>query len=275
VPQITSIVQNPVAQTPEIKLPEVAKPELHNNDITPTEAAKPEEVAELNVSPAAEITPTMEETETEKAKEERPKAVIELIGTTTLTSESLEGIISDGGNVEVVVADGVVWDIDLSGVDVSELNIDMNVVVGEANIPEAALDKLVDSDEDVVLMTLAHDGPFGFYAVLNVEIGEEHNGKYANLYYFNPETGEFELVDSVLVSGDGLAAFNMKHASEYAITFSDKQQMVKNGANTMLMMLLIVILIGGVVVLGIVIFRVYAVKPEDDFYFDNEDNSLD
>ena len=209
--------------------------------------------------------------ETMPAAEE--KIVIELVDTTTLSADNLEGLIGNSNSATVVVGEGITWDIDLTGVDISTINVDMKVTVGEADIPEQVVASL--KSDDVVLMTLAHDGAFGFDAVLNVNIGTEHNGKYANLYYYNPDTDKLELVDSVLVTSEGIAAFNMKHASEYVISFSDKQQIAKTGSNVMLIAILIIIITGGIGVIVFVLSRTLINKSEVETYFDSEDNSLD
>jgi hypothetical protein len=115
--------------------------------------------------------------------------------------------------------------------------------------------------------SIAYDGAFAFDAVLTIETGEEHSGKYANLYYYNPETGKLELVDSVPVDEAGEARFNMKHASDYAVTFTDKQMIVSNSRNTMLYVILGIIIAGGLSVLGYVIYRVKTGSDEEDDYF--------
>lgn len=244
-------------------LPEVA--------VQPTVKPKSEEVI-ATPEVTEEVTPEVTEAPEEEAKpkkQEPVKTVIELVDTTTLTADSLIGHVDETNKIEVVVGDGIVWDINLNGVDISTVNVDMNVSVGEADIPDNVLKKL--KSDDVVLMTLSHDGAFGFNAVLNVNLGTDHDGKYANLYYYNPDTGKLELVDSVLVSADGVAAFNMKHASEYAITFTNKQQIAKTGPNMMLIGLLIAIVIGGAGVIGFTVYKVKTSGPEEDRYFDEED----
>jgi len=210
---------------------------------------------------------------TENNKTSQTVTVIELVDTTTLDSDSLRGLVGDTNAIQVVVGDDITWDIDLAGVDISQVNVDMKVTVGEADIPETVLQSL--KTDDLVFMTLAHNGAFGFDAVLNVEVGTDHEGKYANLYYYNPETDKLELIDSVPVTEDGKAAFNMKHASEYVISFTDKQQLAKTGANMMLIGLLCIILAGGIGVIIFVIVRTARAGSDTEKYFDDEDNSLD
>ncbi len=307
VPQITKLVMpTPTAKPTGAPSPTVAKDTQSN--ATPTEAsvvmptvapvvapqvttgvatvnnnttnqANPTATVEQELSPVPqdgiEELPNSETDSAKDSKAENSKPVkvaIELIDTTRLTGDSFTGVALNGGVVEVVMNDGVVWEINLAGVDVSTINVDMNVIVGEADIPQGTLDTL--KTDDVVLMTLSHEGEFGFEAVLKLDMGEERTGKYANLYYYNPKTDDFELMDSVQVDSEGLAAFNMKHASEYAITFSDKQQIVKKGSNIMLIALLIAIMTVGVVTLGFVLFLRLRTNSNEDNYFDFEDDSF-
>ena len=71
-------------------------------------------------------------------------------------------------------------------------------------------------------MSLAHDGAFGFTAVLSVELKEAQAGQYANLFYYNEEADDFEFMCASLISSTGKAEFEFKHASDYVIIISDE-----------------------------------------------------
>ena len=43
-------------------------------------------------------------------------------------------------------------------------------------------------------MTLAYDGEFGFTATLTVNMESKNAGLYANLFYYNEQTGELEFI---------------------------------------------------------------------------------
>ena len=174
------------------------------------------------------------------------------------------------GEVELKLDNGVTWDIDLTGADMEALSIDLQVDLGNAAVPEEVIDKL-DCDE-YMLMSLSHDGEFGFRVKLAVPIPESEQGRYANLYYYNPVTKKTELVDSVLVT-DQTATFSMSHASDYVITFNDRQQVVGNGMNVMMIILIVLIVVVGLGVLGFLLWKLRAIPIEND-YFDEEDNSL-
>ena len=168
--------------------------------------------------------------------------------------------------------DGASWSIAAAEADGSGLDtMDMTVVMGEADIPDNVISSL--ENVDYVLMSIAHDGAFGFEAVLGVNVGTKYSGRYANLYYYNPDRNRLELVQSVKVNAAGEANFTMNHASDYVITFTDRQMIAKNGSNTMLFVLLAVILAGGIGVLVFVLVRMNKVRAEDEeFYFDLDDD---
>ena len=69
--------------------------------------------------------------------------------------------------------------------------------------------------------SLEHDGAFGFTADLTLNIGTEHSGKYANLFYHNEKTGKLEYQGVDVVDKDGNVVFTFTHASDYVIVFAD------------------------------------------------------
>ena len=197
------------------------------------------------------------------------KPVIELEDNTVITGETLTNM-GIAGEVELKLDNGVTWDIDLTGTDMAALSIDLQVDIGSAEIPDEVIGKL--NCDEYMLMSLSHDGEFGFKVKLSIPVTESEQGRYANLYYYNPVTRKTELVDSVLVA-DSMATFSMSHASDYVITFTDKQQVVGNGLNVMMIILIILIVVVGLGVLGFLLWKLRAI-PIDNDYFDEEDNSL-
>ena len=197
------------------------------------------------------------------------KPVIELEDNTVITGETLTNM-GIAGEVELKLDNGVTWDIDLTGADMAALSINLQVDIGSAEIPDEVIGKL--NCDEYTLMSLSHDGEFGFKVKLSVPVPESEQGRYANLYYYNPVTRKTELVDSVLVA-DSMATFSMSHASDYVITYTDKQQVVGNGLNVMMIILIILIVVVGLGVLGFLLWKLRAI-PIDNDYFDEEDNSL-
>ena len=193
--------------------------------------------------------------------------------TTETKSEASEAKNEDT-EITLPAGDGAVWTISDDSVS-EEMLAGMDLTVSldkeDVNIPGKVIDKL--KTDDYMLMSIAYDGEFGFDAVLTIDTGKEHTGKYANLYYFNEDREKLELVDSVLVGTDGNAAFDLSHASDYVITFSDKQMITQSGSNAMLFIILGLILAGGIGVLVFVLVMTgKATASDDDFYYDSDDD---
>ncbi|MDE5598645.1 MAG: hypothetical protein K2J04_12565, partial [Lachnospiraceae bacterium] len=69
--------------------------------------------------------------------------------------------------------------------------------------------------------TLAHEGEFGFNPVLCIALDPAYSGRYANLFYYNPETESLEFICDTIIDINGVAEFEMEHASSYVIIVSD------------------------------------------------------
>jgi hypothetical protein len=65
--------------------------------------------------------------------------------------------------------------------------------------------------------SLEHDGPFGFTAVMSIELKKEDAGCYANLFYYNRDENKMEFMSSGIISEDGTTNLEFVHASEYVI----------------------------------------------------------
>ena len=66
-------------------------------------------------------------------------------------------------------------------------------------------------------LTLAYDGEFGFTATLTVNMESKNAGLYANLFYYNEQTGELEFISAGQIDPDGNAELVFTHASDYTI----------------------------------------------------------
>ncbi len=45
---------------------------------------------------------------------------------------------------------------------------------------------------------LAYDGEFGFTATLTINMESKNTGLYANMFYYNEQTGKLEVVSSFI-----------------------------------------------------------------------------
>lgn len=272
-------VTNAAATTPAVTVTNAAAgnttnpvPPATNNIANSNTGNANETGGDLNKPTTAE-TPEDNTGVSTAAEEVKSKAtLLSLDGDTHLTTEKLANIAEGTQILQVEMPEsGVVWNIDLEGIDTSNLDVDLSVTFNESQIPAAVVDGLDSSD--YILMTLGHNGAFGFKATLDVPVGTEHAGKFANLYYYNPDSSEMEFVESVAVSGDGKASFKFEHASEYAITFSDKMLTGPSPFKTymILIVLVTIMLVGAVVTVSLInVSR----RRAENAYLDSEDDDL-
>lgn len=120
---------------------------------------------------------------------------------------------------------GIMWTINGESINfVSGEDIDFSVLVGEeaaGRVPQKAKDKIA-KDKKSIDISLMHDGSFNATVVLTVPVSVDDIGKYAYLYYFNPDTEKLEYADDSVIHEDGTADFTFTHASDYTLFISDE-----------------------------------------------------
>lgn len=162
--------------------------------------------------------------------------------------------------LEVVMGD-VTWTItDITSAAPVDLSVEL-----EGGKTAAALIETVAKGNLYDTFSIAHEGDFGFKAVITIDIDELFNGKTAKLYWDN--NGTLELIDSCVVA-DAKLNFDMTHASDYVVVIegtattdddtsnegdivpgTDADQEVKPGDTANVVMLLLVAAVASVVVL--------------------------
>ncbi len=149
-----------------------------------------------------------------KAANDGDIITVDMNGTTELPKKILETI--KGKDVDIVLdmGNGFTWTI--NGNDVKKTqSVDMSVSKG-AKIPVRVLNK-VTGENSYIVISLKHNGSFGFKAILTVELSKKNKGLYANLYYYNSKTKKTEFISSDKIGSDGKADFGFTHASDYVI----------------------------------------------------------
>ncbi|MDO4303011.1 MAG: hypothetical protein Q4D94_03780, partial [Bacillota bacterium] len=169
-----------------------------------------------------EITVTAATPQPQTASKDKSVIAMEMDHNSKVYAQTLEQIRDQGKKVVLEMGDGVSWSIDGNAMGDGELgDVDFKVTMGNSNIPKEKKDALTEG-ESYVELSLAHDGAFGFAAVLRVTLEEAQSGQYANLFYYNEQTGEFEFMCAALIGSDNVAAFEFMHASDYIIIVSDE-----------------------------------------------------
>lgn len=151
---------------------------------------------------------------------------VEMNGTTMVPGDIFDTI--KGRDVTVVfhMGDGITWTVNGQDVTAAGKNIDLGVVFGgEAGktIPVEIINN-VTGERYSVNLTLAYDGEFGFRATLTVNMDKKNAGFFANLFYYNEQSGELEFICAGEIDSQGEVGLTFTHASDYTIII-DRQSM--------------------------------------------------
>lgn len=126
-----------------------------------------------------------------------------------------------GKDIDLVLdmGNGITWTI--NGKDVTDpKTVDMSVTQNSNTIPVDIINNIT-GEKYSIQISLAHNGDFGFTAVLTIDLGSKNDGLYANLFYYNPNTKWLEFMDYGKISG-GKAELIFTHASDWMIVIDDK-----------------------------------------------------
>ena len=162
--------------------------------------------------------------------------VVDMNGVSVVPGDVFEEIRGKDITIEFDLGNGIAWKVNGQSVQAGNVgDIDFAVKFGEdANntIPVDVINHITGERMSMNL-SLAHDGSFGFEAVLTVNIGSDNAGLFANLFYYNEGTGELEFICAGKTGEDGSVELTFNHASEYIIVV-DAQSMEQEGAETAL-----------------------------------------
>ena len=155
-----------------------------------------------------------------KNAKEGSTVAIDMKGETKLPASVTKEIAGKDVTVELDMGGGMVWS--FNGLDVPKGGVSLNLGVktGTKTIPAKVINALT-GEATTIPLQLNHNGPFGMSLKLSVDLGKKHDGLYANLYIYNPKSGELEFQSAGMISG-GKASWVFDHASDYAIVI-DKE----------------------------------------------------
>ncbi len=140
-------------------------------------------------------------------------------GTTVVPKNIIDSIKGEDVTLVLDMGNGISWKI--NGQDITEPSgdIDFGVTVGAdagKSIPVDVINN-VTGERYSMNLSLAYDGEFGFTATLTINMESKNAGLYANLFYYNEQTGELEFVSAGQIDADGNAELEFTHASDYTI----------------------------------------------------------
>ena len=151
-------------------------------------------------------------------------------GTTVVPKDVIDSIKGKDTTLVLDMGNGLFWKI--YGKDITDAagDIDFDVTAGAdagKSIPVDVINN-VTGERYSINLTLAYDGEFGFTATLTVNMESKNAGLYANLFYYNEQTGELEFISAGQIDPDGNVELVFTHASDYTIVV-DTRIMSDNG----------------------------------------------
>lgn len=151
-------------------------------------------------------------------------------GTTVVPKDVIDSIKGKDTTLVLDMGNGLSWKI--YGKDITDAtgDIDFDVTVGAdagKSIPVDVINN-VTGERYSINLTLAYDGEFGFTATLTVNMESKNAGLYANLFYYNEQTGELEFISAGQIDAEGNVELEFTHASDYTIVV-DTRIMSDNG----------------------------------------------
>ena len=151
-------------------------------------------------------------------------------GTTVVPKDVIDSIKGKDTTLVLDMGNGLSWKIFGKDITGAAGDIDFGVTVGAdagKSIPVDVINN-VTGERYSINLTLAYDGELGFKATLTVNMESKNAGLYANLFYYNEQTGELEFISAGQIDPDGNVELVFTHASDYTIVV-DAKIMSDNG----------------------------------------------
>ena len=174
--------------------------------------------------PADTTTTVPEKTVIDQIKNAQPGETITIPvhdGNTVISKAIMEAAQGRDVYLRFQMDNGVVWLV--HGTDIkTPKDIDLGIKLNTNNIPQKAINAIGDDKAKYQMQfTLSYEGEFGTTITVIIPLGDAAVGYFANLYYYNPTTGELEFVESCKVGADGNAIFHLTHAFDYVVVVSE------------------------------------------------------
>ena len=142
---------------------------------------------------------------------------VDMNGAAVVPSDVLSEI--KGKDVTIVfdMGNGITWSVNGQSITGDAIgDIDFSVKTNTNSIPVDIINNIT-GERYSKQISLSYDGEFGFTAVLSINMEAENAGLFANLFYYNENTGEMEFICYDEIAADGTAELTFTHASDYAI----------------------------------------------------------
>ena len=160
-------------------------------------------------------------------------------GTSVVPKTVIDSIKGKDTTFVLDMGNGLSWKINGKEVTDAAGDIDFGVTIGAdagKSIPVDVINK-VAGEKYSMNLSLDYDGKFGFTATLTVNMEPKNSDMYANLFYYNEQTGKLEFISAGQIDSDGNVELAFTHASDYTIVvaaniMSDNSQAANNADET-------------------------------------------
>ncbi len=143
---------------------------------------------------------------------------VDMNGSVVVPGDIFDSIRGKDITITFDMGNGILWSVDGKSITTEKAgDIDFSVKTGVNTVPVDIVNN-VTGESYSIQISLAHEGDFGFTAVLSIGLGKENAGYTASLYYYNESTGGLEFICSDEVAEDGTVSLAFTHASDYVIT---------------------------------------------------------
>ena len=212
-------------------------PALGGGSGTPSEPPKPSEPTKPAI-PDKPVIPSIPESGMPFIKNENEKngwgaikaeaentaeggtVTVDMNGTTVVPGYVIDIITGKDVTLVFDMGSDISWSVNGKSVTVENVvDIDFSVKKNTNAIPIDVVNKLT-GERYSIQISLAHNGEFGFTAVMSINLGIENSGLCAALYFYN--NGGLELIDESEIAQDGAARLTFRHASNYLIVIGEK-----------------------------------------------------
>ena len=156
---------------------------------------------------------------------------VDMNGSVVVPGDIFDSIKGKDITITFDMGNGIIWSVDGKSITADKAgDIDFSVKTGVKTVPVDIVNNVTGENYSIQI-SFAHEGEFGFTAVLSIGLGRENAGYTASLYYYNENTGELEFICKDQIAEDGTVSLVFTHASDYVIAVDIESMDGKEGVD--------------------------------------------
>ncbi len=157
-----------------------------------------------------------------KSAKDKDVITVDMNKATVVPKSVFEEVRGKDVTVSFELDNELVWSVNGKTVaDGALADIDFSVKTGSDFIPESVAGTVKTDEKIFTQISLAHNGAFGFTAVLSVDCGKSNANLFASLYYYNGS--KLDKISTEKINTDGIVKLPFAHASDYLITIHEEK----------------------------------------------------